>query len=110
MGPAAEKLLPELSRVSFRDPIPPVFTNVEAAPNASAARIVPLLHTQVTAPVRFTEIVRGLAESGVTQVLEVGPGRVLTGLVARISPRLVRRSLESLRELPDAVELVAGSG
>jgi len=110
MAPAAGKLLPELSRVSFRDPVPPVFTNVEAAPNASAARIVPLLHAQVTAPVRFTEIVRGLDQSGVTRVLEVGPGRVLTGLVARIAPRLARRSLESLRELGDAVELVGGSG
>ena len=110
MAPAAEKLLPELSRISFRDPVPPVFSNVEAAPNATAERIAPLLHAQVTAPVRFTEIVRGLAESGVTQVLEVGPGRVLTGLVARISPRLARRSLESLQELSDAVELVVGSG
>jgi [acyl-carrier-protein] S-malonyltransferase len=110
MAPAAEKLLPELSRVSFRDPVPPVFTNVEAAPNASAARIAPLLHAQVTAPVRFTELVRGLAQSGVTRVLEVGPGRVLTGLVARIAPRLARRSLESLQELDAAVELVVGSG
>ena len=110
MAPAAEKLLPELSRISFRDPVPPVFSNVEAAPNATAERIAPLLYAQVTAPVRFTEIVRGLADSGVTQVLEVGPGRVLTGLVARISPRLVRRSLESLQELSDAVELVVGSG
>jgi [acyl-carrier-protein] S-malonyltransferase len=110
MAPAAEKLLPELSRVSFRDPTPPIFTNVEATPNASAARIVPLLHAQVTAPVRFTEIVRGLTQCGVTRVLEVGPGRVLTGLVARIAPRLARRSLESLQELDAAVELVAGSG
>jgi len=110
MAPAAEKLLPELARVSFRDPVPPVFSNVEAAPNASAARIAPLLHAQVTEPVRFTEMVRGLAQSGVTRVLEVGPGRVLTGLVARIAPGLARRSLESLDELSDAVELAVGSG
>ena len=110
MAPAAEKLLPELLRDSFRDPAPPVFTSVEAAPNASAARIAPLLHAQVTAPVRFTEMVRGLAQTGVTRDLEVGPGRVLTGLVARIAPRLGRRSLESLQELDDAVELVVGSG
>src|SRR5512145_2874534 len=53
MAPAAEKLAPELSRVHFQDPKPPVVTNVEATANADGSRIPELLRAQVTAPVRF---------------------------------------------------------
>jgi [acyl-carrier-protein] S-malonyltransferase len=110
MAPAAEKLWSELARVRFADPSPPVVTNVEAAPNGDGSRVAGLLRTQVTAPVRFTEMVEELAGRGVTRVLEVGPGRVLTGLVARIAPGLARRSLGTLRELDAAVELAARAG
>jgi [acyl-carrier-protein] S-malonyltransferase len=110
MAPAAEKLWSELAGVRFADPHPPVLTNVEAAPNGDGSRVAGLLRAQVTAPVRFTEMVEELAGRGVTRVLEVGPGRVLTGLVARIAPGLARRSLGTLRELDAAVELAARAG
>jgi len=99
MEPAAAKLWPELAATRFRAPEPPVVTNVEAAPNADPARIPALLRAQVTAPVRFTEMVRWLAAAGVTRVLEIGPGRVLTGLVARIEPRLERLAVGNLDDL-----------
>jgi [acyl-carrier-protein] S-malonyltransferase len=102
MAPAAEKLAPELSRVRFEDPRPPVVTNVEARANADGARIPELLRAQVTAPVRFTEMIREMARLGVTRVLEIGPGRVLTGLVRRIDPALVRGNLSVADELPEA--------
>ena len=107
MRPAAEKLAPELARVRFRDPRVPVVTNVEAAPNTSAARIPALLEQQVTAPVRFTESVRKLAALGVTRVIEIGPGSVLTGLVARIERGLARANVATLE---DVEALVSGSG
>ena len=91
MEPAAEKLAGELSRVRFVDSRIPVVTNVEAQPNSDASRIPELLRRQVTAPVRFNESVQCLARLGVRRLLEVGPGRVLTGLAARID-----RSLERL--------------
>jgi [acyl-carrier-protein] S-malonyltransferase len=59
-------------------------TNVEAKPNADAARIVPLLVEQVTAPVRWIECVEELVRQGVTRLVEVGPGKVLGGLARRI--------------------------
>jgi acyl transferase domain-containing protein len=62
-----------------------VVTNVEAAPNADASRVVPLLLAQVSAPVRWVESIRALAAAGVTRVVELGPGKVLGGLVKRIS-------------------------
>jgi [acyl-carrier-protein] S-malonyltransferase len=107
MQPAAEKLAPELARVRFADPRVPVITNVEAEPNTSGARIPALLERQVTAPVRFIESVRKLAALGVTRVIEIGPGSVLTGLVARIERGIARANVAT-RE--DVESVVSGDG
>jgi [acyl-carrier-protein] S-malonyltransferase len=102
MEPAAEKLAFELARVRFSDPRVPVVTNVEAEPNGEATRIAELLRRQVTAPVRFTESVQCLARLGVTRLLEVGPGRVLSGLVARIDRSFERLGASTMSEVADA--------
>ena len=107
MAPAAEKLALELARVRFADARPPVVTNVEAEPNAEGARFAALLRQQVTAPVRFVEMVRRMRALGVTKLLEIGPGRVLGGLVARIDRRLARASLAVLGDLPAAERFVS---
>jgi [acyl-carrier-protein] S-malonyltransferase len=99
MEPAAEKLAGELQRVPFAAPSVPVVGNVEAEPCADPARFPELLRRQVTAPVRFTECVTRLAALGVTRVLEIGPGRVLVGLVARIDRGLERASASSMDEV-----------
>jgi len=108
MGPAAEALATELSKVAFQDAHPEVVTNVEAEPNASADRIPALLEAQVTAPVRFTDMIGRLTELGTTHFLEIGPGRVLSGLVARIQRRSKRANLSGVGDLEDAVELATG--
>ena len=64
MAPAAEKLALELARVRFADARPPVVTNVEAEPNSEGARFAALLREQVTAPVRFVEMVRRMQALG----------------------------------------------
>lgn len=109
MTPAAEKLAGELARVRFRDPHPPVVTNVDAEPNTDGARVAELLCRQVTAPVRFTDMIRRLAALGVTRVLEIGPGRVLTGLVARTERRLARANLERAGDLDAAARFVTAA-
>lgn len=101
MAPAAERLAVEMKPLHFRDAHPPVVTNVEALPNADGARMAPLLEQQVTAPVRFTEMIEKLASLGVDRFLEVGPGRVLSGLVARIERRSRRASFGSLEDLEE---------
>ena len=63
----------------------PVVSNVEAKPNADASRIKALLLQQVTGSVRWIECVQALEQGGVTKVVELGPGKVLCGLVKRIS-------------------------
>lgn len=106
MEPAAEKLESELASLCFRDANPPVVTNVEAEPNTSAARMPELLRKQVTAPVRFTDMIARMQALGVDQFLEVGPGRVLSGLIARIERRARRANFSSLAELEDVREFV----
>ena len=107
MRPAAEKLAPELARVRFRAPEAPIVTNVEATACSDAARFPALLEQQVTAPVRFTEMIQFLGSAGVDRVLEVGPGRVLVGVVARVSRDLARASLGIAKELDAAAEFAA---
>jgi [acyl-carrier-protein] S-malonyltransferase len=108
MQPAAEKLALDLARVRFHTPEAPIVTNVEATPCQDASRFPRLLEQQVTAPVRFTEMVEALRAAGVDRVLEVGPGRVLTGLVARVSRELARASLGIAKELEPAADFAVG--
>jgi len=110
MAPAAEQLAVELKSVSFGDLAPPLVTNVEALPNDSGARVPDLLERQVTAPVRFTEMIEKLTQLGVDRFLEVGPGRVLSGLVARIQRRSRRANFGSLADLEDVRAFLAEEG
>jgi [acyl-carrier-protein] S-malonyltransferase len=107
MEPAAGKLSLELASVRFSDPTPPVVTNVDAAPNADGARVAELLRRQVTAPVRFVDMVHTLEREGVTRLLEVGPGRVLTGLVKRIERKLSCLNLSLSVEVAEASAFAA---
>lgn len=108
MARAAEKLSLELSGVRFSDPRCPVVTNVEATANRDGGRIAALLEQQVTAPVRFVEMVHHLVAGGVTRVLEVGPGRVLTGLVRRIDKSVARGNCSVSDDVADAASFAAG--
>ncbi|MDE0884645.1 MAG: ACP S-malonyltransferase [Myxococcota bacterium] len=107
MAPAAAKLRRDIDTVSFQPPSPPVVTNVEALPNADSARIPDLLEAQVTSPVRFTEMIECLKGAGVSHYLEVGAGRVLTGLLARIERRSNRESLSTAEELENVRKFIA---
>src|SRR5512136_2821775 len=84
MEPVKARLEPVLRAIAWTQPSVPVVTNVEAKANRETERIVPLLVEQVTAAVRWIEIVQELARLGVTRVVEVGPGTVFGGLVRRI--------------------------
>lgn len=110
MQPAADQLAPELEGLAWREARPPVVTNVEARPNADASRIPDLLRQQVTAPVRFTDMIATMKEAGVDRFLEVGPGRVLSGLIARIDRRARRANFASLADLDDVKTLLATDG
>ena len=84
MAPAAEGLAAELAKVTVSDPTIPVVRNVDGGVTRHAADVVPFLLRQVTSPVRWTACVQRLAAEGATTFVEVGPGRVLSGLARRI--------------------------
>jgi len=107
MAPAAEKLRPELDRVTFSNPTHPVVGNVEAAPNSDPSRIADLLERQVTAPVRFTEMIECLRSLGVDAFLEVGAGRVLSGLVARVERGARRGNLSCWSDVDEVRAFLA---
>ncbi|HKY34007.1 MAG TPA: ACP S-malonyltransferase [Candidatus Polarisedimenticolia bacterium] len=84
MRPAAERLAADLEAAAFADPAVAVVTNVDARPVRTGAEARRALAAQVTAPVRWEESVMALGAMGVTRAVEVGPGRVLCGLIKRI--------------------------
>ena len=83
MKPAADRLAAELERVTARAPRVPVVRNADAGLTTTADDVKPFLIRQVASPVRWTECLQTLAREGATVWLEVGPGRVLSGLLKR---------------------------
>lgn len=83
MAPVGPRLAQELAGVRFRDPVRPVVTNVEAAPESSGERLRSLLVEQVTAPVRWAQTLARLAAEGCDTFIELGHGTVLSGLARR---------------------------
>ena len=99
MKPAGERLEKALEQISVGDLKIPVVTNVEAEVNTSKDRVKGLLVAQVSSPVRWEESMRKMIENGVEQVLEIGPGKVLSGLMKRIDSRIDTKNLENLQTL-----------
>jgi [acyl-carrier-protein] S-malonyltransferase len=99
MKPAGERLGEALEEISVNDLKIPVVTNVEAEVNTEKERVKGLLVAQVSSPVRWEESMRKMIEKGVEQVLEIGPGKVLSGLMKRIDGRLESKNLEDLKTL-----------
>jgi [acyl-carrier-protein] S-malonyltransferase len=88
MTPAADAMREALASISFETPAFPIVSNVEARPNQSAEKINELLVKQIAGAVLWHDSVSFMAESGVDRALEIGPGKVLAGLVKRIDKRI----------------------
>lgn len=99
MEPVKPRLAEVLGRVTVHELRVPVVTNVEAAPNSDPSRVVPLLLEQVTASVRWVECVEAMKAAGVTRVVELGPGKVLCGLVKRIAKDIETFNIEDSASL-----------
>ncbi|WP_342374763.1 ACP S-malonyltransferase [Myxococcus stipitatus] len=103
MEPVKPRLAAVLGGLAMSAPSVPVVTNVEARPNADVARVVPLLLEQVSSPVRWIECVEALKAEGVTRVVELGPGKVLCGLVKRITKDIETFNVEDSASLEKAL-------
>ncbi|WP_441002537.1 ACP S-malonyltransferase [Pseudocolwellia agarivorans] len=106
MESAAEELAKELDKITFNTPSIPVVNNVDVAIETSEASIKNALVRQLYSPVRWTETIELLAKNGCTQVLEVGPGKVLQGLLKRIDKSISCESVNDNASLTKALELI----
>lgn len=109
MKPVQGRLAEVLARIEVRGPTSPVVTNVEAAPNGDPAKIRSLLVEQVVAPVRWVECVQTMVAEGVTHMVEIGPGKVLSGLVRRIAKEVEVMNVEDPASLEKTLNQLAGS-
>ncbi|WP_333603211.1 ACP S-malonyltransferase [Pantoea eucrina] len=103
MKPAAVKLAVALEEIAFNAPDVPVVNNVDVKCENDAAAIRNALVRQLYSPVRWTESVQFIAEQGVTQLLEMGPGKVLTGLTKRIADNLTATAVNDPASLSAAL-------
>ncbi len=109
MMPAQEKLEKDLRATSFGDLQVPLVTNVDADTIRKGDEAREALIRQVTMPVRWQESMRLLLDEGVNTFLEVGPGRVLTGLMRQIERSVASLNVEDEKSLLATVEKIAGA-
>ena len=107
MKPAQDRLALDLDRISFSDATVPVITNVDAAPQQNGDKLRDSLVRQVSQPVRWLESVEFLINQGVQTFIEIGPGKVLSGLVRQIDRSVRCLNVEDEAGLRAAQEALA---
>lgn len=96
MEPARAELSKAIEEAVIVAPKCPVYQNVDAMPHTDPAEIKANLIAQLTAPVRWTQSVQHMVADGATSFVELGPGKVLQGLVGKIAPGMEATSMQSL--------------
>jgi [acyl-carrier-protein] S-malonyltransferase len=104
MRPAGERLAEAIADITIASPEVPVVHNVQAATESDPEQIRALLVEQIYSPVQWARCVQAIIDAGVTQVVECGPGKVLSGLNRRIDKSLQSYSLEEPDDLMAAVK------
>lgn len=104
MKPAEEKLKNDIERIVFRDARYPIFSNVEAKMIVTSDEIKENLIKQITAPVKWYQIIIEMIKNGVDTFIEIGPGKVLAGLVKRISPESRVYNIQDRKSLDEAFD------
>jgi [acyl-carrier-protein] S-malonyltransferase len=108
MRGAAAQLRPHLERVSWRTPLIPVLHNADVTEHADASAIIDAAVNQLHQPVRWTETIQAMQRRGVSQIVECGPGKVLTGLCKRIVPDIECLSVADVASLDVALTATGG--
>ncbi len=109
MKPVEEKLGADLKDINFSEPVFPVVANVSAEQVTQEPQILPALIKQVSSPVLWEQSMRKMIEMGVDGFLEVGPGRVLSGLLKRIDRSARVSNVEDGKSLKKALNGLLGS-
>jgi len=109
MAPAARAVERELDRIPVAKPKFPIVANFDAKPNVDAGRVKDLLVRQVDGAVQWEATVRLMAQQGVTHALEIGPGKVLAGLVKRIAKDVKVLSVNDAASLGEVAGFLGGA-
>ncbi len=104
MKPAAEKLAAALEAITFNEPTINVINNVDVAAPTSESDIKDALVRQLYCPVRWSETIEFIASQGVTELVEMGPGKVLTGLTKRINKSLKGQAVNNAASLSALIQ------
>lgn len=104
LQPAADQLSAYLGKVGMNAPRIPVVNNVDVAAEADPQRIKDALARQACRPVRWVEVIRHIAASGITHIAECGPGKVLAGLTRRIDARIQGLGIADPQSLDQALQ------
>ena len=104
MMPAQERLAADLEKIEYGTFKFPIFHNFDAEVNSDPARVGEKLALQVSGTVRWLQSVQGMADAGVTRFIEVGPGKVLTGLVRQIARDVQYANVENSESLRSILE------
>jgi len=107
MKPAADKLATYLAKLALQSPKISVLNNVDVAVETSPERIKQALVRQAASPVRWVETIRKMADSGVTHIVECGPGKVLAGMTKRIAPGVKSFAAADRASLEEAIKCEA---
>ncbi len=106
MKKAAEQLEAELNNTHFAAIGTPIITNVEAEPLTDSGKIIPLLKAQLEMPVRWVDVITKMADEGVEGLIEIGPGKVLTGLTRRINKEIKGANFSESEDLSKVEEFL----
>ena len=101
---AAEGLWPALMNTPFTNPEIPVIANLDAEPHQGDDAIRTALRGQVTRPVLWQKSIERMIAAGITRFVEIGPGRVLTGMMRKIDREMTAINVSKLESIPKAVE------
>ena len=96
MEPARAELAEAIAEAPIHTPVCPIYQNVDAKPRTDPAVIRENLIAQLTAPVRWTQIVRNMLADGATEFTELGPGNVLQGLIKKVDAEAAAESRSTL--------------
>ena len=107
MQPAAERLKVRLAATAFATPQIPLLNNIDVAVQTDATAIRDALYRQAFGPVRWVELVQAIRASGLTHIIECGPGKTLAGMVKRIDPQAVAGNVLDPATLAAVQELLA---
>ncbi|PIQ08879.1 MAG: [acyl-carrier-protein] S-malonyltransferase [Ignavibacteriales bacterium CG18_big_fil_WC_8_21_14_2_50_31_20] len=101
MASAKEKLLETINKTNVNNAAIPVYTNVTAKPVSEKSEISKLLFEQLSSPVRWEETIENMITDGATKFYEIGPGKVLQGLIKRINKNVEVFGIDNLSDLTD---------